>query len=178
MLSHLALLLCLIPLSLQYDDNPEGDQICLYACQEAFWNVTFGTTTETDDYYIGYCQDTDRYESAILCGKYHCSPSELIAGAGYIQHWCTPVHITLPSYETVIANYSEEAIKNMRVYGSADMTSSDIVNGTLLVSDELFARALMTWVRLILNSNASADFSDPSTPMFTTMIYSFFMGMC
>lgn len=178
MLSHLALFLCLIPLSLQYDDNPEGDEICLEACQEAFWNVTFGTTTSTDDYWTGYCQDTDRYESAVLCGKYHCSPRELKAGARYIQHWCTPVHITLPSYETIIANYSDEAIRNMRVYGSVDMVSSDIINGTLLVSDELFARALTTWVRLMLNSIASADLSDSSTPMFPTMIFSFFMGTC
>ena len=150
MLSYIALLLCLIPLSLQYDENPEGDEICLYACQEVFWNVTFGTTAETEDYWTGYCQDLDRLESAVLCGKYHCSPNELKAGFGYIQHWCTKVDITLPDYKTIIANYSEEDISNMYIYGSEDMTTfSDIVNGTLLASDELFARSLLTWVRLI-----------------------------
>ena len=147
MLTHLYLLLSLIPLSLQLYGNVDGDQICVTACQECFFNVTFGTTSSTDDYYTGYCQDTDRWQSALLCSKFHCSPREIKAGVAYRRNECQPYADTA-SYEMVIANYSDEAIKNMPVYGSEDMTSSDIVNGTLLPTDELFHRSKLSWVRL------------------------------
>lgn len=146
MLKHLVLLLSWISLSLQ-SWPPSKDEYCILSCTECFWEITFGTTTSTDDYYTGYCQDTLRFESTWLCAKQRCTPREIAAGHGYLAPDCDRLNIAIPSYEATIANYSDEDIKNMQVFSLHEITSDTIVNNTLLPSDDLFYDSKGTWVR-------------------------------
>ena len=146
MLTHFFLLLSWTALSLQ-DWPPTRDQMCILSCVETFWEVMFGTTVSTDDYYTGYCQDTLRFESTWLCAKQHCSPRQIKAGPGYLASDCKPLHIEIPTYEATIAKYSDEDIKNMRVFNLHEITAEDIINSTLLPSDQLFYESKGTWVR-------------------------------
>ena len=150
MLKYLLLLLSWTSLSLQINGYPNRDEMCVFVCEECFWEVTFGTTVETEDYYTGHCQDTLRFESTWLCSKLRCSPREIKAGVNYVRSSCIEHKIELPDYNAVIAKYPEEAIKNMRVFSRPEITPEDIINSTLLPSDELFYQSKKTWVRSFL----------------------------
>ena len=131
-------------LSVHGHTPPAGSQICLYACQESLWEVTFGTTVSTDDYYTGYCQDTLRFSSTYLCAKQLCSPHEIESGLEYIRHTCEEVDLPIPSFESTIANFSDEAIKDVRVVRQYEISAEEIINSTLLPSRELFDLAYRT----------------------------------
>lgn len=148
MLTHLLFLLSLISLSLQKYDGPNHAQICVTACEECFWDVTFGSTVATDDYYTGFCEDTYRYSSALLCSKFHCSAYEIKTGIDYIQSMCDKAHVELPSYDNVLANFTDESIKDVRVVGYHEITADEIINSTLLPTDDLFRLSYKTWVIL------------------------------
>ena len=116
----------------------------------AFWGVTFGTYTDTDDYYTGFCQNSLEIESAYICAKHRCNPSQIKTGIEYYQeYWCNEADtpIQLLSYEDVIANYSDADIANMQVIDYGYDLSTEIVNNILLISDRLYASSLDTNVR-------------------------------
>lgn len=145
-------LLILVPLVLptaQGAEWPTNSQLCLLACQDSLGSVTFGTTTYTDDYYTGYCQDTLRFQSAYLCAQQHCSPQEIESGLKSFQETCDIVHLTIPSYDDVIANYSAQEPPPTIAYGDVFEES---VNNTLVPNDELFDLGYRSWV----NMNASS----------------------
>lgn len=143
MLSQLVVFLSLVSVSFQAYGLPSHAQICVTACIECFSDVTFGTTVSTDDYYTGYCQDSFRFFSGFLCAKNHCSPYEIKTGIEYVQASCDEVHIELPSYETVIANYTDKSVPTV---GYQEITSDQIINSTLLPTDDLFDLSYRTWV--------------------------------
>ena len=150
MLKLLVLLLSYVSLSLQINGFPDRREQCVFACMEAFWNVIYGTFTETDDYYTGWCHDDLHVQSAWICAKLHCSPSEIKAGVVYYQReYCNLAEppVTMLSYDAVIANYSDEDIANMRVIEFGEDFSEEIVNNTLVASDYLFSSSRRTWVR-------------------------------
>lgn len=153
MLKQLLILLSLISLSLQGDYQPTHTQLCAQSCQDAFEQVTFGSTVSTDDYYTGWCQDTYRWSSTWLCAKSYCSPHEIQIGSVYFQKSCDIVHLKAPTYESVIANFTDEMIQNLTVVGYDDVvtnTPKEIYNTTLLATEDLFHQTYISWVWLIL----------------------------
>ena len=141
MLTPVLAILALVSFSLQ-DDLPNKAQLCVVACQKSFHSVTFGTTDPEE---WTNCNDTLRWESTWLCSKLHCSPRQIKTGVKYaIDSYCKDKLV--PSYDIVIANFSDEAIKNIPILQYTEKPSEDIVNTTLLPSQELFDLAYRTWV--------------------------------
>lgn len=151
MLKLLVLFLSYVSLSLQINGYPDGQQQCVFACMEAFYGVTFGTFTETDDYYTGFCHDDLHIESAWICAKLRCTPDQIKTGVQYYQqYYCNVADppVQMISYDAVIANYSDDDIANMQVIDYRYDLSAEIVNNTLVASDHLFSSSMRTWVRL------------------------------
>lgn len=143
MLAKLLVVLSLVSLSIQGNGLPKHAQICVSACQECFDEVTFGTTVSTDDYYTGYCEDTLKFYSTFLCARSRCSPYEIKTGIDYIRPPCDDLGIEIPSYDAVIANYSGQSIRSIDY---EEITADEIINGTLVPTDEFFDRSYKTWV--------------------------------
>ncbi len=133
--------------------TPTDSQLCGAACKLALESVMFGTTVSTGD---SYCQDTLRLSSIFFCIRLHCStPAEIQTGVEYVEDPCrTGVHIETPSYESVIASLSEEAITAIPVVEYTLEPSRKIVNTTVVPTEEFFLLAYKTWV-----SNSSQDFA-------------------
>lgn len=141
-------LLILVPLVLptvQGAEWPANSQLCLLACQDSLGSVTFGTTTSTDDYYTGYCQDYLRFQSAYLCARQRCSPQEIESGLNSFQETCDIVHLTILSFDEVMANYSTQDPPPTIAY---DDVFEESVNNTVVPNDELFALGYRSWVSM------------------------------
>lgn len=141
MLTQFLCILLLVVKSWQLDLGPNQAQTCVSACQECYDTITFGTTVETDDHYTGMCQDTLKWESTYLCAKLFCTPWQTKTGVDYITMPCrTKVHIDVPLFATVIANYSDEAIQAMPLvdYTNTTTPSGIIYNSTLLPTRDLW----------------------------------------
>lgn len=122
---------------------PRNPQLCLLACQDSLGSVTFGTTTQTDDYYTGYCQDTLRFESIYLCGRQHCSPEEIESGFESLQKTCDAVHLKIPSYVEAMTIYSAQKKIPTIAY---DDGFEDTINNILVPDQELFDLSYRSWV--------------------------------
>ena len=61
---------------------------------------------------------------------------------------CDKAHVELPSYDNVLANFTDESIKDVRVVGYHEITADEIINSTLLPTDDLFRLSYKTWVIL------------------------------
>ena len=145
-------LLILAPLALPITRGaewPSNSQLCFLACQDSLGAVTFGTTVSTDDYYTGYCEDTLRFQSTYLCARERCSPQEIESGLKSFQETCDRVHLTIPSYDEVIANYSAQEPPPTIAYDDAFEES---VNNTLVPNDELFYLGYRSWVSMNASS--------------------------
>ena len=150
-------LLLLVQKSLQ--DLPSNSELCAAACSSSLRRVVFNTTVSTDDYYTGYCEDTLRLSSIFLCIRIHCSQSQIDSAVNYAVESChTEVHIETPSYQSVIAAYSDEALSAIPIISSMK-TSKRMVNSTVLPSEEAYRLSIKTWVRL---SFLSLDFFSSS----------------
>lgn len=143
MLTLLLAVLALVSTSLQDDGLPSKAQLCVGACQSSFDTTRFRTTDPEDR---TNCKDTLRWESVWLCSKIHCSPRQIKVGTSYAEQYCKDVSVL--SYDTVVANFSDEAIKNIPILQYSEKPSKHIVNNTLLPSQELFDLAYRTWVIL------------------------------
>lgn len=159
MLKLLVLLLSYVSLSVQINGYPDHREQCVFACMEAFYAAVFGTYSETDDWYTGWCQDYLHIESAWICAHQRCTPSEIKAGVAYYQKWycdmATPEKVEMISYDAVMANYSEADIAAMPVINVGEDLSATIYNNTLVASDELFDSSRRTWVRLHIYSSCN-----------------------
>lgn len=62
----------------------------------------------------------------------------------------TEVHIETPSYDSVIAGFSDEAISAIPVIGTVPPV--EVQNVTVIPSDEAYNLALKTWVSSSLDS--------------------------
>lgn len=141
-------LLILAPLALPIARGaewPSNSQLCFLACQDSLGSVTFGTTASTDDYYTGYCEDTLRFQSTYRCARERCSPQEIESGLKSFQETCDIVHLTIPSYDEVIANYSAQEPSKTIAY---DDVFEESVNNTLVPNDELFDLGYRSWVSM------------------------------
>lgn len=146
MLTRSLYVLFLVAKSLQYDEPTKAQQ-CVVACNECFDELSFGTTTSTDDYYTGYCLDTLKWESTWLCSKLYCTSYQIMTGADYAGKPCrTEVHIDIPSYNAVIANYSSEALNAVPRIEYSPEPPTDIFNNTVVPSKALFDIAFKTVV--------------------------------
>lgn len=148
-------LLVLLPLALPsvkaYDD-PTHAQLCVESCMDALGEIIFGTTVETDDYYTGYCEDTLRWSSAYVCTERYCSPQEIKTGLSYLQLACDEVNLPIPSYDGILANFTDEDLKALRVIEFQEVPADEIVNNTLVPSPVLFHRSYRSWVSTLLIS--------------------------
>ena len=145
------ILLALVPLlvpSVQGEDWPTDDEMCLMACQDALHHISFGTEVSTDDWYTGYCQNTLLFQSTYLCSQIYCSPQEIERGLGYYQHTCDKVHVTIPSYKDTMANYSADAIKEVPKVGQHD-EFEEAVNNTLVPDQQFYLNALQSNVSML-----------------------------
>lgn len=139
-------LLLLVQNSLQH--LPSNSELCAAACSSSLHRVVFNTTVSTDDYYTGYCEDTLRLSSIFLCIRIHCSQSQIDYAVNYAVESChTEVHIETPSYQTVIAAFSDEALSAIPIISMKP--SKRMVNSTVLPSEEAYRLAIKTWVRLL-----------------------------
>ena len=141
--SFLIFALLLVSKSLQ--QLPSNEELCAAACSSALDSVIFNTTVETDDHYTGYCEDTLRFSSIFFCIRLHCLKSQIKTAVDFADEPCrTEVHIETPSYDSVIAGFSDEAISAIPVIGTEPPT--DTVNVTVIPSDEAYMLSLRTWV--------------------------------
>lgn len=146
---NLVILVPLVLPSARGAEWPKNSQLCLLACQDSLGSVTFGTTTQTDDWYTGYCQDTLRFESTYLCGRQHCSPEEIKSGLESFQETCDYVHLTIPSYDEAMAKYSaQETIPEI----AYDDVFEDTINNTVVPNQELFDLGYQSWVNIDASS--------------------------
>lgn len=126
---------------------PDTSQLCVYACQASFSAVTFGTQIESDDYYQRFCQDTLLFQSTYLCSHQRCSRQQIDDGLDYLQSECHHANIIIPTFDSVIANFSEEAVKAIPIITHDDVFE-DAVNNTLLPTTKLYELAYRTWVSM------------------------------
>lgn len=146
--SFLIFALLLVHKSLQH--LPSASELCAAACSSALDEVVFNTTVETDDYYTGYCEDTLRFSSIFFCIRIHCSQSQIESAVNYAVEDChTEVHVDTPSYQSVIAGYSDEALSAIPIISMKE-PSKEIVNVTVLPSEEGYLLAMRTWVSFSL----------------------------
>lgn len=147
--SFLIFALLLVHKSLQ--QLPSNSQLCGAACSITLDNVIFNTTVSTDDYYTGFCEDTLRFSSIFFCIRIHCSQSQIQTSVDYTAEPChTEVHIETPSYDSVMAGFSDEALSAIPVIGVEP--SGETVNVTVIPSEEAYVLALKTWVSSSLGS--------------------------
>lgn len=147
--SFLIFALLLVHKSLQL---PHNSQLCAAACYTTLDSIIFNTTVETDDYYTGFCEDTLRVSSIFFCIRLHCTNSQIQTAVEYIVEPChTEVHIETPTYDSVIAGFSDEALSAIPVISSME-PSEEIVNVTVIPSDEAYVLAVNTWVSSSLDS--------------------------
>lgn len=139
MLALLLSVFALVSTSLQ-SDYPSKSQICVRGCQISTYSVTFGTS---DPEAWPDCHDNLRWGSIWLCAKTYCTAREIRAGVPYVSEGCDDI----VSYDSVIANYSDEAIKAMPTLPDAE-PPSDIMNTTVLPTREFFDLAYKTIVSL------------------------------
>ena len=145
--SFLLFALLLVSKSLQQSNS----QLCGAACSETLDSVVFNTTVSTDDWYTGYCEDTLRFYSTFFCIRIHCLKSQIQTAVDYTVESChTEVHIETPSYDSVIAGFSDEAISAIPVIGTVPPV--EVQNVTVIPSDEAYNLALKTWVSSSLDS--------------------------
>lgn len=147
------LLFALLLVSKSLQQLPSNSQLCAAVCSTTLDSVMFNTTVATDDYYTGFCEDTLRFSSIFFCIRLRCLKSQIQTAVDYTDEPChTEVHIETPSYDSVIAGFSDDAISAIPVIGVKP--SEDIVNVTVVPSDEAYDLALKTWVSssLILSS--------------------------
>lgn len=148
------LLFVLLLVSKSLGRSPSNSQLCGAACSETLDAVTFNTTVETDDWYTGYCEDTLRFSSTFFCIRLHCLKSQIQTAVDYTVEYChTEVHIETPSYDSVMAGFSDEAISTIPVIGTEPPT--EMQNVTIIPSDEAYDLALHTWVSSSLDSDSS-----------------------
>lgn len=141
--SFLICALLLVHKSLQW--LPSNSQLCAAACSSALDSVIFNTTVSTDDWYTGYCEDTLRFSSIFFCIRIHCSQSQIETAVDYTVEAChTEVHIETPSYDSVMAGFSDEAISAIPVISMEP--SEEIVNVTVIPTEEAYVLAMQTWV--------------------------------
>lgn len=77
----------------------------------------------------------------------YCTPYEIKTGVDYAAKPCrTEVHIDIPSYDSVIANYSGEAMKAVPIIDYSPEPSEDILNNTVLISPTYYGYAYRTVV--------------------------------
>lgn len=62
----------------------------------------------------------------------------------------TEVHVETPSYDSVVAGFSEEALSSIPVIGVEPPV--EMVNVTVIPSDEAYFLAVKTWVSSSLDS--------------------------
>lgn len=147
--SFLIFALLLVHKSLQH--LPSASELCAAACSSALDEVVFNTTVETDDYYTGYCEDTLRFSSIFFCIRIHCSQSQIETAVNYAVEDChTEVHVDTPSYQSVIAGYSDEALSAIPIISMEP--SKEIVNITVIPSEEAYLLAMRTWVSFHFSS--------------------------
>lgn len=147
--SFLIFALLLVHKSLQ--QLPSNSQLCAAACSSTLDSVIFNTTVLTDDYYTGLCEDTLRFSSIFFCIRIHCSKSQIQTAVDYTSEPChTEVHIETPSYDSVMAGFSDEALSAIPVIGMEP--SEEIVNVTVIPSEEAYDLAVKTWVSSFLDS--------------------------
>lgn len=146
--SFLIFALLLVHKSLQ--QLPSNSQLCAAACSSTLDSVIFNTTVSTDDYYTGYCEDTLRLSSIFFCIRIHCSQSQIENAVDYTVEPChTEVHIETPSYDSVMAGYSDEALSAIPVISMKP--SEEIVNITVIPTEEAYGLAMRTWVSSTLD---------------------------
>lgn len=147
--SFLIFALLLVHKSLQ--QLPSNSQLCAAGCAATLYDVVFNTTVYTDDYYTGYCEDTLRFYSTFFCIRIHCLQSEIKTAVDYTVYPCnTEVHIETPSYDSVVAGYSDEELSAIPVL-SMD-PSEEMVNNTVIPTEEAYLLATKTWVSSSLPS--------------------------
>lgn len=62
----------------------------------------------------------------------------------------TEVHVETPSYDSVVAGFSDEALSSIPVIGMEP--SEEMVNVTVIPSEEAYFLAVKTWVSSSLDS--------------------------
>jgi hypothetical protein len=144
-------LLALFPLAwplVEAWEYPTLSQHCLNSCHESAGVVPFTTYVETDDWFTGVCRDTLRFQSAYLCAQQRCSRKEIEDGLDYLQWLCDHVPLTIPSYSSVIANFTAAEVNAMPVIKQDD-EFEDPVDHPMLPSEELHDLTVRTWVSML-----------------------------
>jgi hypothetical protein len=144
--------LSLALLSIHVSGMPTWNDLCVAACEDSLWHIQFGTGVGFDDFWTGYCGDTLRFSSTFLCAKQRCSQREIESGLHYLQDYCDEAVVkglTIPSYNEIVANFSDEDVKAIRRVNFDDIPADEIVNNTLQPTQELWDRAHQTWVSML-----------------------------
>ena len=126
-----------------------SSQVCFYACQQTFTNITFSTYIKTDDYYTGYCKDDLKLLSTFLCAKIHCTPYQITSGLAFTNDICTTyTTVDIPSYDVLNANVSHVSLESVPVLEMGPFNDTLIVDTLLLPSANLFDDSFKLWVNL------------------------------
>ena len=150
---YLIILACLAWLLGIAQADLTASQVCFYACQQTFTNITFSTSVVTDDYYTGYCEDELRLLSTFLCAQIHCTPGEIASGLVYVADLCTNyASIDIPSYNVLEANTSYVSLDSVPVLEMEPLNITLIVDTLMLPSTELFDESYQLWVSLCSQS--------------------------
>ena len=124
-----------------------ASQVCFYACQQTYTNITFSTYAETDDYYTGYCENNLLLLSTFLCAKVYCTSEETVSGLAYVTDLCTTyTSVEVLSYDALEANTSHVSIKSVPLVELEPLNDTLIVDTLMLPSTELFDYSYQLWV--------------------------------
>ena len=152
-----------------FADSIQYDQVCAYACAEATSYIIFNTTEVSEDYYLGYCTDTLKWESAWACAAMHCSGDEIAAAEKYVEDMCEENgHSLVMTYDKFKAMYDYDKIKAMPVVNSEDTVPPAIFNNSVLLSEPFWEASQRTIVSISRVKQALDCFGadHPSTSIF------------
>jgi hypothetical protein len=126
------------------DPNPTRNQYCSEACETALSGQNFaGSPSVADGYYAELCGNMLHLQSLYLCARNYCSEADVEAGFSYLSGVCVR-YATAPPPLSIVGNISIEEIRAQPILNNGDLP--DIINTTVLPSDELFNLAYQTVV--------------------------------
>lgn len=145
-------LLLLLPMALpsvQAYEDPTRNDLCVIACVDCLYEVTFATTVTTDDYWTGWCTDTLLWESIYVCSTQYCTPRQIKGGRYILQSWCQEVDLSISSYDAIMANYTMEDIMAVRVFEHEEISAEEIVNSSVIPAKDYHDNAIQSEVSMI-----------------------------
>lgn len=114
--------------------------LCLYACRNCVDSVRFRDVPQGTSAGAASCESALKLTSLYLCMDARCGAGARDDGLGLLNETCREdFGLSVPPFETVVANYTlEDIAKLRRVNGMDDPPAKEVFEEPVMVSAEYF----------------------------------------